>query len=175
MHIILKIQKMPSSIKVIILAVLDILAVFLGYYFALFFEKMKFDLFDSPIRNTIIATAGIYVVLLYIFGIYKKIIKYSGSNDYIMLGGMAIFSAAILSLIKPLVIPRTLDVNIIALACILAGIISIAYRVLFRTISYAVVTENTANKKRVLIIGAGQATSQVIKTIQWYEKYIWYN
>lgn len=166
MHIILKIQKMPSSIKVIVLAVLDILAVFLGYYLALFFEKMEFDLFNSPIRNTIIATAGIYVVLLYIFGIYKKIIKYSGSNDYIMLGGMAIFSAAILSLIKPLVIPRTLDVNIIALACILAGIISIAYRVLFRTISYAVVTENTANKKRVLIIGAGQATSQVIKTIQ---------
>lgn len=166
MHIILKIQKMPSSIKVIVLAVLDILAVFLGYYLALFFEKMEFDLFNSPIRNTIIATAGIYVVLLYIFGIYKKIIKYSGSNDYIMLGGMAIFSAAILSLIKPLVIPRTLDVNIIALACILAGIISIAYRVLFRTISYAVATENTANKKRVLIIGAGQATSQVIKTIQ---------
>lgn len=166
MYFMQKIQKMPSSIKIIALAIFDIIAVIIGFYFALFFEEMEFDLFESPIRNTIIATSGIYIVLLYIFGVYKKMIKYSGANDYVLIGGMAIISAGLISLIKPLVIPRTLDVNIITLACIFAGIISVAYRVLFRTILYAVASEANANKKKVLIIGAGQATSQIIKTIQ---------
>jgi FlaA1/EpsC-like NDP-sugar epimerase len=83
-----------------------------------------------------------------------------------MIGGMAIISAALLALIKPLVRPRTLDVEIIALACIFAGIMSIGVRVILRAISYSLASNNTANKKRVLIVGAGQATSQVIKTIQ---------
>lgn len=166
MHFISKIEKMPSSLKIVALAMMDILIVMLGYYFALIFEEVRFDLFNSPIRNTLILTSGIYISLLYIFGIYKKIIKYSGTNDYLMIGGMAIISAALVALIKPLVIPRTLEINVITLACIFAGIMSIVERVLFRTISYALANENSFNKKRVLIVGAGQATSQIIKTIQ---------
>lgn len=166
MHFLSKIEKLPNSLKIVALAIIDILLVMIGYYFALVFEEVKFDLFEPPIRNTIIATSGIYIALLYIFGVYKKIIKYSGTNDYLMIGGMAIISAALLSLIKPLVIPRTLEVNVITLACIFAGILSIAVRVIFRTISYTLASENNANKKRVLIIGAGQSTSQIIRTIQ---------
>ena len=166
MHFISKIEKMPSSLKIVILAIMDIIIVMLGYYFALVFEEVRFDLFEPPIRNTIIATSGIYIALLYISGVYKKIIKYSGTNDYLMVGGMAIISAALLALIKPLVRPRTLEVNVITLACIFAGIMSIVVRVLLRTISYALASDNNANKKRVLIVGAGQATSQIIKTIQ---------
>lgn len=166
MFLIQKIQKMPSSIKLVTLMLLDMLSVLFGFYFALFFENIKFDLFESPIRNTIIVAIGIYIVLLYIFGVYKKMLKYSGANDYIMIGGMAVISAALLAFIKPLVVPRTLDINIIALAFIFTGIISVAYRVFLRTFMYAVSTENFANKKKVLIIGAGQATAQVVKAIQ---------
>ncbi len=166
MHFISKIEKMPSSLKILLLIVIDFFMVMIGYYFALIFEDIKFDLFNPPIRNTIIVTSGIYIALLYIFGSYKKIIKYSGTNDYLMIGGMAIISAAFVSFIKPLVVPRTLDINVIMLACIFSGILSIAIRVLFRAILYAISNDGNTNKKRVLIIGAGGATSQIIKTIQ---------
>lgn len=166
MHFLSKLEKIPSSLKIVFLAIVDIIIVMMGYYLALVFEEIKFNLYEPPIRNTIIATSGIYIALLYISGIYKKIIKYSGTNDYLMIGGMAIISAALLSFIKPLVVPRTLEVNVITLACIFAGILSIGVRVVFRTICYALASENNANKKRVLIIGAGSSTSQIIKTIQ---------
>ena len=130
------------------------------------FEGIKFDVFDSPLQNTIIVTSGIYIVLLYILGVYKKIIKYSGTNDYLTIGGAAIVASAMVSLMKPYVVFRILEMNIVILASVFAGILSIVLRVLFRTISYAVASTGNENKKRVLIIGAGSATSQVIKTIQ---------
>ena len=139
---------------------------YFGYYFALLFEGEHFNIFDSPLQNTIIVTGGIYVTLLYILGVYKKIIKYSGTNDYITIGGAAIVTSALVSLMKPYVIFRILDMNIVVLGSIFAGIISIIERVLFRTISFAVAAENNENKQKVLIIGAGRSTSQIIKTIQ---------
>ena len=166
MHLISKIEKLPSSVKVTLLAIADILIVILGYCFALAFEGIKFDALDSPLQNTIIMTAGIYVGLLYLLGVYKKIIKYSGTNDYLTIGGAAIITAALLSLMKPYVVFRLLEMNVVVLASLFAGILSIVFRVLLRTISYAIAAENNANKQKVLIVGAGRATSQVIKTIQ---------
>ena len=166
MHLISKIERLPSSLKVVMLAIVDVLIVILGYYFALMFEGIRFDVLDSPLQNTIIMTCGIYVTLLYVFGVYKKIIKYSGTNDYLTIGGVAIITAALLSLMKPYVVFRILEMNIVVLASLFAGIMSIVFRVLLRTISYAMSAENNANKQKVLIVGAGRATSQVIKTIQ---------
>ncbi len=166
MHIITKIQKMPSAVKVAMLVMLDVIVVIIGYFLSLYFENIGFDLSKHPIRNTILATIGVYITLLYLLGTYKKMIRYSGTKDYISIGVVAIMTALILSFIKPLVVPRTLDVNVIMLACIFTGGLSIVMRVLLRTISYAATVDNIADKKKVLIIGAGQATSQIIKTIQ---------
>ena len=135
-------------------------------FLSLYFENIGFDLSEHPIRNTILATIGIYITLLYLLGTYKKMIRYSGTKDYISIGVVAIMTALILSFIKPLVVPRTLDVNVIMLACIFTGGLSIVMRVLLRTISYAATVDKIADKKKVLIIGAGQAASQIIKTIQ---------
>lgn len=104
--------------------------------------------------------------MLYILGTYKKIIKYSGTNDYLTIGGAAIVTSAMVALMKPYVVFRLLEMNIVILACVFSGILSIVLRVLFRTISYAVENTGNENKKRVLIVGAGSSTSQVIKTIQ---------
>lgn len=166
MHLISKLEKLPSSLKLVVLVIVDILTVIIGYYFALLFEGMKFDVLDSPLQNTIIVTSGIYIVFLYLLGVYKKIIKYSGANDYITIGGASIVTAAMVALMKPYVVFRVLEINIVVLASIFAGIMSIVLRVLFRTISYTVALTSNENKQKVLIIGAGGATSQVIKTIQ---------
>ena len=152
MHFISKIEKLPSSVKVILLAIADILIVILGYCFALAFEGIKFDVLDSPLQNTIIMTSGIYIGLLYVLGVYKKIIKYSGTNDYLTIAGAAIITASLLSLMKPYVVFRLLEMNIVVLASLFAGIMSIVFRVLLRTISYTIASENNANKHWVEVM-----------------------
>ena len=55
MHIITKIQKMPSAVKVAMLVMLDVIVVIIGYFLSLYFENIGFDLSEHPIRNTILA------------------------------------------------------------------------------------------------------------------------
>ena len=166
MSFISKCEKLPSSIKMFLLITLDAVLVFTGYLFALWFEGEVFDLFDSPLQNTVIVTLGVYIGLLIISGTYKTLVKYSGTKDYMIIGAISIITSAFVSLVKTYVIFRMVELNTVVLACVFAGILTIVSRVLLRTICYFSSMESNQNKQRVLIIGAGQATSQIIKTIQ---------
>ncbi len=166
MRFISKVERMPGSVKLAFLVCLDAILVILGYRLAIWFEGIPFDILDSPLQNTILLTILIDISLLSFTGTYKTIIKYSGTKDYLRIFGTSIVTAAMISLVKPYLVFRMIELNIVILACVFAAIMSISMRVLFRTISYTSMIESNKDKKRVLIIGAGSSTSQIIKAIQ---------
>ncbi len=165
MSLIYKIEKLPAHFKTFILYMIDALAVLVSFYIAMSFESMSFSLADHPTRNTIFPIMLAYVIAFNAIGVYKGIVKYTSAKDYILMGGTSLALSMVFCTAKQYVIPRTLEGNIIILAAIFAAIISISARVFFRMIMYSLAGMGS-KKQKLLIIGAGQSTSQVIKTLQ---------
>lgn len=165
MSFISKIEKLPANLKTFILYIVDASAVLLSFYIVMALEGMGFSLADHPTRNTIFPIMLIYIVAFSLIGVYKGIIKYTSAKDYILIGGTSLVISMVFCTAKQYVVPRTLEANVIILASVFAAIISISFRVFVRMFWYAVAGIGN-NKQRLLIIGAGQSTSQVIKTLQ---------
>ena len=165
MSFISKIEKLPTNLKTFILYVVDALAVLMSFYIVMALEGMPFSLSDHPTRNTIFPIMLMYIIAFSLIGVYKGIIKYTSAKDYIFIGGTSLVISMVFCTAKQYVVPRTLEANVIILAAVFAAIISISFRVFVRMFWYAVAGIGN-NKQRLLIIGAGQSTSQVIKTLQ---------
>ncbi len=166
MKIITVFEKLPPNLKTFFLNVLDALTVLISFYFAVKFEGIEFSFKDAAIQNTIIAIMIMYLFSLNIVGVYKGIIKYTSTKDYLTIGAIAVIVSTVFCTAKEFVIFFTLETNVILLAAILMAVISISIRVFIRTFIYAMASSGKSTKKRLLIIGAGQSTSQVIKTLQ---------
>lgn len=166
MKIISKIEKLPNNIKTMILGVIDALAVFIAYYCAVAFEDMTFSLKEPAIQNTLFLIIIMYIAGLNIVGVYKSMVKYSSTKDYIKIAETSLICVALFCTAKEFVKFMTLDTNINILAGMLIAVISISARVIMRTFLIKEVSYVNYNKQRLLIIGAGASTSQIIKTLQ---------
>ena len=166
MKIVSMFEKLPSNLKTFILNVMDLLIVFVSFIIAVKFEDMTFSLKDAAIQNTILSIMIMYIFALNVVGVYKGIIKYTSTKDYLTVGAVAIVVATLFCTAKEYVKFFTLESNVILLAAILMAVFSITLRVFIRSFIYAMSSRGNNTKKRLLIIGAGQSTSQVIKTLQ---------
>lgn len=166
MKIVSMFEKLPANLKTFFLNVMDLLIVFVSYFIAVKFEDMTFSLKDAAIQNTILSIMIMYIFALNIVGVYKGIIKYTSTKDYLTVGAVAIVVATLFCTAKEYVKFFTLESNVILLAAILMAVFSITLRVFIRSFIYAMSSRGNNAKKRLLIIGAGQSTSQVIKTLQ---------
>ncbi len=166
-NIISKLEKMPVNLKTFFLILADAIIVLISYYFAIGFEEGLVFSFKNPaIQNTTLAIIIMYIFALNIAGIYNGIIKYSSTKDYIVIGALSLVTATIFCTAKEYVKFMTLPSNIILLAAMFTAVLSVLLRVLIRSLIYAIASSSNHNKKRLLIIGAGQSTSQVIKLLQ---------
>ena len=166
MKLMSKFENVSSSTKTLLLAIVDVFTVIVSYYFAINFEGLEFSFRDDATQNTIISIVIMYIVALNILGVYKSIIKYSTAKDYIKIAGISLIVAAIFCTGKEFVKFFTLNTNIVILAAMVTAFLGIAVRVTIRMLVYAELNKGGANKQRLLIIGAGQSTSQIIKTLQ---------
>lgn len=166
MKIVSAFEKLPANLKTFLLCILDVLVVVISYYIAVTFEGMEFSFKEAAIQNTILAIVIMYIFSLSVVGVYKGIIKYTSTKDYMTIGAVSLVVATIFCTAKQYVIFFTLDTNIVLLAAIFTAVLSITNRVLIRSFIYAMAAAGSNAKKRLLIIGAGQSTSQVIKTLQ---------
>lgn len=166
MKIVSVFEKLPTNLKTFFLCILDALVVAISFYIAIVFEGMDFSFKDAAIQNTILAIMIMYIISLNLIGVYKGIIKYTSTKDYLTIGIVSLVVATVFCTAKQYVIFLTLDTNIVLLAAILTAVLSITIRVLIRSFIYAMAAASSSTKKRLLIIGAGQSTSQVIKTLQ---------
>lgn len=166
-------MKTVKKYRNIILRIIDIIVIAVAYYIAEILINNSFIItyeLNQAIITTIILAIIIYSGFLHIFKTYKNITRYENGNDYLVYVLACLMAYTVITIIKitcniNMVNPRT---NMIAALIIVTTIIG--YRVVLRLIlteNYKSSEENENNKKKnVLIIGAGDATRIVLRTLR---------
>lgn len=165
-------MKTVKKYRNIVLRMMDIIIIVVAYYIAEILINNSFLItneVNKTIINTIILAIIIYSGLLHIFKTYKNITRYENGNDYLVYVLACLIAYIIITVIKiicniNMVNPRT---NMIAALIIVTTIIG--YRVLLRMIlteNYKSPKANKSEGKNVLIIGAGDATRVVLRTLR---------
>lgn len=166
-------MKTVKKYRNIILRIIDIIVIAVAYYIAEILINNSFiitDELNQEIITTIILAIIIYSGFLHVFKTYKNITRYENGNDYLVYVLACLMAYTVITIIKitcniNMVNPRT---NMIAALIIVTTIIG--YRVVLRLIlteNYKSSEENENNKKKnVLIIGAGDATRIVLRTLR---------
>lgn len=165
--------KKVKKYRNILLRIMDIIVIVVAYYVAEILINNSFKLtnqLNQAIINTIILATIIYSGLLHIFKTYKNITRYENGNDYLVYVLACLIAYTVITIVKitcdiNMVSPR---INMIAALIIVTTIIG--YRVVLRLIlteGYKSSEDNENNgNKNVLIIGAGDATRILLRTLR---------
>ena len=166
-------MKKVKKYRNILLRIMDIIVIVVAYYVAEILINNSFKLtnqLNQAIINTIILAIIIYSGLLHIFKTYKNITRYENGNDYLVYVLACLIAYTVITIIKitcniNMVSPR---INMIAALIIVTTIIG--YRVVLRLVlteGYKNPEDNVSDKnKNVLIIGAGDATRILLRTLR---------
>ena len=159
-----------KSVRELVLIVIDIafvnIAFLMAFYFRFNFTVPNFEITFYK-SNAIIITA-IYIVILYLFKLYKSLWIYASIDEFMFAIGGCV-SATIASIGYFAFTNKAYSLSIV----ILAGIFSTAFIVGFR-MSFRIMRRYLAlldrkqhiDSKRIMIIGAGQAGTTVIKEMK---------
>ncbi len=165
--------KAVKKYRNVILRIMDVIVIIVAYYIAEMIIGNTIIMtkeINRTIINTIIIAIIIYSGLLHSFKTYKNITRYENGNDYLIYILACLIAYLGITIIEitgkfDIVNPRT---NMIAALIIVTTIIG--YRVALRMIlteSYKAPEEKVGNKKKkVLIIGAGDAARIVLRTLK---------
>lgn len=155
------------------LVLVDILIVFVSYFMVSFLlTSNNQDFFTNAnitlISNTVIISIIIYQIVFGFFEIYKNITRYENGKDYIVYISLCALSGLLALLFKILARISLVSFKQIILANIFIAIAMISYRVVIRFILTTGVQKKEDNSqiKNLLIIGAGEAAREIIKTIK---------
>ena len=165
-------MKLIKKHRNICLRIMDILIIIISYYISEIIIENRIILAESTekiIFNTIIIAVIIYQAVLTIFKTYHNITRYENGKDYLVYVLACLVACSIMIIFNvipgiPIVGER---VNLIAALIIVTSIIS--YRVILRillTSQYKNPEASETAKKKVLIIGAGEATRILLGTIK---------
>ena len=154
----------------IILFIIDIIIIVLSYIVSRIF---LFDIFNiniiltQRIINSIIFAIIIYEIFLNLFEVYKNITIYESAKEYFSYALACLVAANVISLLGIL-----LDLYIVTpkeslLAGIFASILMIFYRVVIKfMLTNKVTIRPERERKNLLIIGGGEAGTEVVKNIK---------
>ena len=167
MNFISKIRKHRN----LILRFLDIVIIALGYICSEMLIKNTIFLTKEnwfSLSHTILIAIIVYELILTILKTYKNITRYENGNDYLVYIAACIISGIVMMAVDRVVPIAVVQIrtNIIAVLSIMIALIS--YRVLLRMILNHNFPhrKNEDNRKNILIIGAGEATRQLITGIK---------
>lgn len=118
--------------------------------------------------NTVVISLFVYLITFNLLDVYRNITRFENGFDYIKYISMSILSGAILVLVKFLFKAPLIGYREIVLATILTAVMVVSYRVIIRfTLNELHPVKNEqVERKNILIIGAGEASSEIIKTIK---------
>jgi FlaA1/EpsC-like NDP-sugar epimerase len=128
------------------------------------------DYYTRRLINSIVISTIIYQLIFHLTKQYKKIIRYEDGKDYLIYFILCIISGIIISIIRKIFNIFMAETRVTILASIFIAIMMISYRIIIRYILVNDVVNkgisvNKDNQKSVLIIGAGNAAHEIIKTI----------
>jgi len=156
----------------VILRIIDVFVIVVSYYVAEIIINEQFQLtkeLNYAIINTIGLAIIIYSAMLHFCKTYKNITRYENGYDYLVYVFACLVSCVIISISKLIFLNHIVSVRTNMIAALIIVTAIIGYRVLLRLIltGYYPIhkhKENT-NMKNVLIIGAGDATRILIRTL----------
>ena len=158
----------------VLLFLIDILIIF-GAYFVTSFLMLDMAKFLSPynlelVNNSIVISLFVYEIVFGICDFYKNITRYENGKDYIKYILACGLSACLVIMLKFIFRLQLVEIKQIVFASIIIAVGTVAYRVVIRFILTAG-TDSTANipegnRKNLLIIGAGEAARDIIKTLK---------
>ena len=158
----------------VILRILDILVIIFSYFISESIINNSFDI-ANKLNPTFLYTVGlaliIYIGLFQIFKTYKNITRYENGNDYLVYVLACLIGYIIISVLKLVFNINIANSRVNMVAALIIVTTVIGYRVTLRLILTewpykSTNKENEDNRKNVLIIGAGEATRIVIRTLK---------
>lgn len=171
--IVMKILKGHTKI---LLMLIDIIIIGIAYYLTSF---LVYDIFyinsailKERIINTIFISIFSYEIFLNLFQSYKNITKYETGWDYVRYILICLMSSAFVSAINMLFDLNLLSVKMNLLAATVIAGMFITYRLVIRFLLNSLIPNSREGKepvekaKNLLIIGGGNAASQIIKSIK---------
>lgn len=174
MKIIKKLSKSIMQYRSLILAILDMLCIIFAYYIGTVFFTGKLWNWDYYYiyrsSRSILISLVVYELFFHIAKIYNNIIRYEDGKTYFKYILLCICSALVVSGLSYFLQFEIASIRINFLAGIFIAIMMISYRFIIRQILiFDIVNKgisiNKENQKNILIIGAGNAAHEIIKTI----------
>ncbi len=171
-----KIKKL-SKYRTIILILLDIACIVIAYYLGMLLvsESSVFKISEyymDKFSKTILISIIVYQIVFHIFKSYNSIIRYEEGKDYLKYFGLCIISSLIICIIRKVFkIYILVSTRLNILAGIFIACMMISYRIIVKYILVADIVNkginiNKSKQKNLLIIGAGNAAHEIIKTIK---------
>ena len=170
-------RKLKKLIKYrnLMLMIMDMLCIAVAYILGTLLITGSSSEFFSEyyVKRTLTIIAVSIVVYQIVFGLsgqYKHIIRYEDAKDYLMYMVLSIVSSGIIAFFRELIFIGLVSTRLIILASIFIGFLMVSYRVAIRYILVSDVagrgfSVDKKDQKNLLIIGAGNAAHDIIKTI----------
>ncbi len=158
--------------RAVILFLIDILIIATSYMISSFLIADVNTLFTSEfkdlISNTIILSLVIYEIIFFVFNIYKNITRYENGKDYIIYILLTMLSGALVVLAGLIFKLPIIGFRQIILSAIIIAVSIVSYRVIIRFIlgAFSHADGKQEEQKNLLIIGAGEAAREIIKTVK---------
>lgn len=156
--------------KKILLLLVDIFIILLSYSFATMI-RFEFNISDS-IRDVLVQRIpiimGIYIITFIIFRLYSSLWTVAGLDEYIKVVSANLIAASLALGFGFLVTPR-IPISVTVFADTLILLATLGFRILFRIyrrLNMMPSSRKNEYKKKVLIVGAGDAAALVIKEIK---------
>ena len=164
-------MKLIRKYRAMILYIIDIMIINISYIISAFLlvnnhiEKLQYV---QLLYNTVVLSLFVYLVTFNILDVYRNITRFENGIDYIKYIGLSIFSGAIVILIKFLFKAPLMGYKEIVFATILIAVAIVSYRVIIRFLLNEInpIEKARTERKNLLIIGAGEAANEIIKTVK---------
>ncbi len=164
-----------SRFRNIILILTDIFCIAFAYFLGTALITDFFLNFDTyylkRLMISIVTSILVYQIMFHLTKRYKNIIRYEEGKDYIFYIFLCLISSSIVSILDTIFDLGTASIKLNILAGIFIGMMIVTYRIIARYILiFDLVNRGNAVKddnqlKKVLIVGAGNAANEIIKTI----------
>lgn len=169
--------RINKYIKQIALILLDIAFVYLAVAIGLFF-RLEGNIPVHYWERVLIHGAFysvVFIILFFVFGLYKSLWEYAGSKEALKISIACIIGTLIITFIESM-IPERLPLSVPAIACLtlilFIGGTRVSYRIIRRLLKnkYRISPFRNNSEKRIMIVGAGDAGSIIIKEILFNRK-----
>lgn len=162
--------KITKHTKQIALVLIDVAFIYLAFFIGLLLRLegiIPADLQERVFIHGIFISA-VFIILFFVFGLYSSLWEYAGLKEIFKISAACIIGALVVTFIEFL-LPERLPLSVPAIACLalilLIGGIRMSYRVLRRISKkrQGIFSSNNASGKRVMVVGAGDAASIIIR------------